>query len=160
MESKNELKGIDTKNHTCYYFNIIRFWDRDIDCCDILLDEKLYKEKYKNILIYETSHKTSTGAKPLRIRFNETDGFIKTHDKIRHLVLFHYSDCDNICDKIKYLISEQSGITDSINQNFAIIRIDSYDSFPIETILNFYNVIINYYKCYILIEFTFLNELM
>ena len=69
---------------------------------------------------------------PLRIRFHEIDGFIKIHDKIRYLVLFDYSYCDKICDKIKYLISEKSGITDSINHNFGRIRIDSYNSLPIE----------------------------
>ena len=71
-------------------------------------------------------------AKPLRIRLNKIDRFIKIHDKIKYLVLFDYSYCDKICDKIKYLISEKSGITDSINHNFARIRIDSYDSLTIE----------------------------
>ena len=46
MESKDELKEIDIKNRTCYYSDdIIRFWYRDTDYSDILLDEKLYKEK-------------------------------------------------------------------------------------------------------------------
>ena len=59
MESKDELKEIDIKNRTCYYFDdIIRFWDRDIDLSDILLGEKLYKQKYENILIYNFSYKT------------------------------------------------------------------------------------------------------
>ena len=49
---------------------------------------------------------------------------------------------DKICDKIKYLISKKSGITDSINHNFGKIRIDSYSSLPIEKILTFHNVII------------------
>ena len=61
--------------------------------------------------------KTSTGAKPLPIRFGKLDGFIKIHNKIRYLVLVDYSYCDKICDKIKYLIIERSGITDSINHN-------------------------------------------
>ena len=47
-----------------------------------------------------------------------------------------------ICDKIKYLISGKSGITDSINLNFGKIRIDSYNSLPIEKILTFHIVII------------------
>ena len=71
MESKDKLKETDIKNRTCYYFdNIMRAWDRDIniDFSGILLDEKLYKEKYENILIYNISYKTSTGAKPLRFR--------------------------------------------------------------------------------------------
>ena len=48
MESKDELKETDIKNHTCYYFDdIMRAWDKDIDTDfnGILLDEKLYKEK-------------------------------------------------------------------------------------------------------------------
>ena len=52
MESKDELKKIDIKNRVWYYFDdIIRFWDRDIDSSNILLDKKLYKEKKENILI-------------------------------------------------------------------------------------------------------------
>ena len=44
MKSKDELKEIDIKNRTCYYFDdIIRFWDRVIGFSDILLDEKLCK---------------------------------------------------------------------------------------------------------------------
>ena len=74
--------------------------------------------------------------------FDKIDGFIKIHDKITYLVLFHYSYCDKICEKIKYLITEKSGITDSIYYNFGRIRIDSYDSLPIENRLTFHNVII------------------
>ena len=50
MESKDELKEIDIKNHTCYYFDhIMRV--RDIDFCDILSDEKSYNtiRKYFNL---------------------------------------------------------------------------------------------------------------
>ena len=43
---------------------------------------------------------------------------------------------------IKYLTSEKSGIADSINYNFAIIKIDSYNFLTIEKILTFHNVII------------------
>ena len=85
-------------------------------------------------------------------------------------------------------------MTDSINHSFARIRIDSYNSLPIEKILTFHNVIILinwvvnknkncyyykklvreminlikyilkgifvYYKCYIMIELTFLKKKM
>ena len=77
----------------------------------------------------------------MHIRLNKRDGFIKTDNKIRYLVLLNYSYCDKISDKIKYLISEQSGITDSINHKFARIKIDAYDSLPNEKILIFHNVI-------------------
>ena len=60
----------------------------------------------------------------------------------KNLLLFDYSYYDKICDKIKFLISEKSGITDSINHNLGRIRIDSYDSLPTEKILTFRNLII------------------
>ena len=55
----------------------MRAWDRDIniDFSDTLLDEKLYIEKYENILIHNVSYQTLTGAKPLRIRYDKIDGF-------------------------------------------------------------------------------------
>ena len=44
---------------------------------------------------------------------------------------------------IKFLmISEKSGITDSINHDFSGIRIDSNNSLPIEKTLTFHSVII------------------
>ena len=80
MEIKDELKETGIKNRTCYYFDdIMRAWgiDIDTDFSDTLLNKKLYKEKIENILIYEISYKTSMGAKPLRIRYDKVDGFIK-----------------------------------------------------------------------------------
>ena len=143
MESKNELREIDIENRACYYFDdIMRVKDREIGFSDILSDNTIYKEKYENILIYDISNKTLAGAKPLRVRFNKIDGFIKIYDEIRYLVLFDCSCCDEICDRIKYLISEKSGITDSIIHSFSRIRTDSYDSLPIEKILTFHDMII------------------
>ena len=74
---------------------------------------------------------------PLRIRFDKIDGFIKIFDGIRYLVLFSYL-YDKICNRIKYLVSEKSGITDSISYNFTNIKIDSYNSLPTEIILAFH----------------------
>ena len=53
------------------------------------------KKKYENVLIYDISEKTSTGPKPLRIRYDKINGFIKIHNKIRYSALF-----DEQCDKI------------------------------------------------------------
>ena len=106
---------------------------------DILLDKKLYE----NISVYDISYKTSTSAKPLRTRFDKIVGFIRVPGgEFRHLVSFSYGLFDKICGKIKYLISKKSGIADSINHNFGKIRIDSYNSLPIEKISDFHNVII------------------
>ena len=57
------------------------------------------------------------------------DVFIKIHNKITYLVLFDYSYCEKNWDKIKYLINEKSGITNSINHNFERIKMDSFDLF-------------------------------
>ena len=106
---------------------------------NISLDKKLYE----NISVYDISYKISVGPKPLGNRFDKLDGFIRVSgDKFRHLVLFDYEMFDKICDKIKYLISEKSGITDSINHNFGNIKIDLYNSLTIEKILSFYVIIL------------------
>ena len=57
---------------------------RDIDSGHILLEKKLYK----NILIYDISHKNFMGSKPLHIWFDEIDGFIKLVTS-KKLVTFH-----------------------------------------------------------------------
>ena len=120
MESKDELKEIDIKNRMCYYFDD-RMRPIDINFDNIFFDEKSYRT-YENVLIYDISYKTFMGAKPLRVRFDEIDGFIKIYDGIRYLVLFGHVWYDAICDRIR---GKKSGITDSINHNFARIRIDS-----------------------------------
>ena len=49
------------------------------------------------------------GEKPLRIRFEEIDGFIKIYDGIRYLALFGPEWYDAIYNRIRCLISEKSG---------------------------------------------------
>ena len=64
-----------------------------------MLDKKLYV----NISVYEIS-----SPKPLCIRFDKIDGFIMVLDgKTKQLVLFDYWLLDEICNKIKYLISKK-----------------------------------------------------
>ena len=138
MESKNEFKKIDIKNRVCYYFDDI-ILDLNINFSDILLDEELYE----NISVYDISYKTSVGPKPFRIKFDKLDGFIRVRGgEFRYLVIFDYGLFDKTCDKIKYLISQKSGITDSINCKFGRIKTDSYNSFPKAKILTFHNFII------------------
>ena len=95
---------------------------RDNDFSDILLDEKLYKGKFENILIYDISYETSTSPKPLRTRLDKIEEFVKIHDQIQYLLLSDYRYCDKICDNIKYLISETSGITDIILKESKLIH--------------------------------------
>ena len=128
MESKDTLKEIDIKNCICYYFDdILRLTNFGYN--NILLDEK----SYENILIYNISCKNFMGSKPLRIWFETIDGFIKIYDGIRYLVLFDPKSYDAIYNRIKYLISKKSGITDIINHDFTRIRIDSLSQLLIRT---------------------------
>ena len=64
MESNDKLKEVDIKNCTCYYFS------------DITKIED--EESYKNIFVYNISYKNLI-AKPLRIIFDEIDGFIRVY---------------------------------------------------------------------------------
>ena len=82
------------------------------------------EKPYENISIY--------GAKPLRFWFDKIDRFAEIYDGIRYLILFAPERYNAICDRIKYLISEKCGIRYSINSSFARIKIDSYNSLPIE----------------------------
>ena len=76
----NELGRI--QNRTCYYFDdIIQLEDFDVD--NILIDAK----SYENVLIYNISFKTLIDSKPLRIRFDEIDGFVRIYDGARCLTL-------------------------------------------------------------------------
>ena len=104
---------------------------------NFLLDEKSFEHSYKNILIYDISYKTFMGAKPLRISFDKVDGFIKTYDGTRYLVLIDPKRYDAIYDRIRYRVSKKHGITYSINHNFARIRIDSYNPLYLEKTLTF-----------------------
>ena len=83
MDSNNELKEIDIKNRTCYYFDdIIKIENLDLDNISI------NKKSYEYILVYNISYKTLIYAKPFRIRFDKIDGFIRVYDETRYLVLF------------------------------------------------------------------------
>ena len=51
---------------------------------------------------------------------------------IKYLVLFGPEKCDAIYNRIRYVISEKSGITYVIYQNYAIFKVNSYDSLRLE----------------------------
>ena len=97
----------------------------DFDFDNILLDEK----SNESILVYDFSYKNLIGAKPLRIRFDRVDGFIRVYDGTRYLVLFGHEKYNAISNKIKYFISLKSGIIHVISHNYARPKVDSYDSF-------------------------------
>ena len=75
MESNNKLKEIGIKNCPCYFFDDI------IKLEDFVFNNSLINENsYENILVYDISYKTLIGVKPLRIRFDKVNGFIRVYD--------------------------------------------------------------------------------
>ena len=80
------------------------------------------------------------GAKPLCIRFDTVDGFIRAYDGTRYLVLFGAEKYDSIYNKIRYLIEVKSGLIYVISCNYARINVDSFDSLPLEKTSTFHNV--------------------
>ena len=134
MESNDELKEIDIKNLTCYYFDdITKIEDFDLD--NNLIDEK----SYEIILIYNISYKSLIDSKPLLINFDKIDGFIRVHDGTRYLVLFGSEKYDSFYNRIRYVISVKSGITSHICPK---VKVDSYNFLPLEKTITFHSVII------------------
>ena len=101
------------------------------------MDEK----SYENILVYKISYKNLIGAKSMRIRLDKIDGFIRIYNGKRYLVLFGTEKYDAIFNRISYLIGVKSGITYVISHCYVKIKVDSYDSLPLEKKLIFHNVV-------------------
>ena len=77
----------------------------------------------------------------MEIRFDKIDGIIRIYDETRYLTFFGTENYDAIYNRIRYLIRPKSNITYIFSHNFAKIKVDSYDSLPIEKILTLHNVI-------------------
>ena len=107
----------------CYYFDdIIKLEDFHID--NILIDEK----SHENILVYDILYKTSIGTKPLRVRFDKIDEFIRFYDGITYLTLFGSEKYDAVYNRIRYLLTlKSSSITYILFHYVAKIKVDSYD---------------------------------
>ena len=60
-------------------------------------------KKFGKNLVYGVLYQNFTGKKPLHIRFDKIDGFIKIYDGIRYLVLLAYNE---IYYEIKFKILE------------------------------------------------------
>ena len=135
--SNDKLEEIDNKNRTCYYINdIIKIEDFDLD--NVLTG----KELYENILVYNISYKSLIDSRPLRIRSDEIDEFIRAYDETSNLVFSGSENYDSTYDRIKHLISVKSGISWLISHNYATIKVNSYDFLPLEKTMTFRNVIL------------------
>ena len=73
------------------------------------------------------------------------NGFIRTYDGTRYLVLFDPEKYDIIYNRIRDIISPKSihFFTYIFSNYYLEIKVDSYDSLPIEKMLTLHNVIIH-----------------
>ena len=104
---------------------LIKLDNFDID--NILIDKK----SHRNILIHNISNKTLIDPKPLHIRFDKIDGFIRIYDGNRYLTFFGSEKYEAIYDRIKSK-SLKSGIAYIFSHSFAKIKVDSNDSLSID----------------------------
>ena len=94
------------KNCRSYYLDdIIKSEDLGFD--NILIDGR----SPENVLIYYILFKTLVGPKPLCIRFDKVDGFIRIYDGTSYLTLFVTEKYNAIYNRIRYLVSLKRNIT-------------------------------------------------
>ena len=103
MNNNYEIKEVNIKNGTCYYFhdtlNI-----NNLNLNNILFDEK----SYEDILIYDVAYKTPYGSKSLGIIFDKIDEYIRIYDGTKHLAFPHSNEkFERIFDKISYYVKKQ-----------------------------------------------------
>ena len=93
-------------------------------------------------MIYDTSYKTLLGPKHLRIKFDRIDEFIRIYDGTKYFVLLGPEKYVDIYNRIRYPVSLESCITYIFSHYFAKIKVDSYDSLPIEKRLPLHVIIV------------------
>ena len=74
-------------------------------------------------MIYDISCKTLIGGKPLHIRVDKIDGFIRVYKGTRYLLLVVPEKYDAIYNRIRYLIGQKTGITYVNSHNYAKIKV-------------------------------------
>ena len=74
MESNYKFKKIDIKNCISITIKI-----EDFDFDTILIDKK----SHENALVYNMSYNILIGVKPMRIKFDKVNGFIRFYDGTR-----------------------------------------------------------------------------
>ena len=147
MESNNELKEIDIKNCTCYYF------DETIKIENFNLDSILISEKpYQNIFVHLISYKTLINAKPLRIRFDKIDDLLEF---VMELATQYYLEERNMILFTRNQVSCRSKTWYHICHFSKLwkIKVDSYDSLHLEKKTMIFYVIIliksGFYKIFL-----------
>ena len=90
-------------------------------------------------MIFDISYKTLIGSKPLCIRSNKADRFIRAYDGSRDLVLIGSEQYDAIYNSIRFIISHKSAITYVFS--YVKIKNDLHGSLPQEKTLTLHNIL-------------------
>ena len=88
-------------------------------------------------MIYEISYKILVGPKPLHIKFDKVGGFCRIYDKTTFLTLFGSEKYDARYNRIRYSRSLKSSTICIFSNHHVKIKVDPYDSLPIEKTLTF-----------------------
>ena len=102
-------------------------------------------------MIYDILYENLIGAKPLRIKFDKIDGFIRIYDDIKCLTLFGSEKYEVIYNRIRYLIGVKIRIAYIF---YTKIKVDFYDLVSIEKIFTLHNVIIHFKLIWMKIKIT------
>ena len=89
---------------------------------------KLKTLNLDNILLDEKSNLISDS----RIRFDKINRYVSVYNGTRYLVSFVSKKYNFIYNRIRYLLAVKSGIIYVIPYTYAKIKVDSYDSLPLE----------------------------
>ena len=66
----------------------------------------------------------------------------KLYENTYENILMYVISYKTVYSGVRYLISDKSGVTYSINHNFARVKIDSYNSLPKKKTVTFHNIMI------------------
>lgn len=74
--------------------------------------------------------------------FDEADGYVKKYVRSKYVGLYPpYEKYEGAFERIKYLIIEESNISDAYYHNYVKIKINSSDDLPLEKTLNMNNAV-------------------
>ena len=74
--------------------------------------------------------------------FNKTDETVRNYNGIKYLALVDSEKYCTIFNSTRYLTRIKSGISYIVSRNYAKIKIDSDDDFPLEKTLTLHNAVI------------------
>ena len=91
-------------------------------------------------MTYKILYKIFIVPKPLHVRFNKADRLIRIYDESRYLAFLGFDKYDAIYNGIRHLVTLKSSATCFFSLLWKI-KVDSYDSFPIEERFTLHDVI-------------------